>query len=171
MLRLVNSVATGANRKVTSLSSALIVLGRRQVQRWLQLLLFAQLSPCKEFPSPLLQLAAARGKLMELLAAGDKTFEDNAFMTGIMSLMDALLGMPLEKIISELPIADEVRKALLERGGILGQLLTLAEALERNDAGTITAAVNAMPDFTAAQISGAQVQALRWANSIAQPCA
>ncbi len=169
MLRLVNSVATGAGGKVTSLASALIVLGRRQVQRWLQLLMFAQISPNREFPSPLLQLAATRGKFMELMAAGNKTFEDNAFMTGIMSLMDALLGMPLAEIIGGLPIADEVRGALLERRGKLGQMLMLAELLERDNAVAMTAAIAAMPGYTQTQINSAQMQALTWANSIAQP--
>ncbi len=169
MLRLVNSVATGTNGKVTSLASALVVLGRRQVQRWLQLLLFAQLSPCKEFPSPLLQLAATRGKFMELMVAGNKTMEDNAFMTGIMSLMDTLLGMPLAEVIRELPIADEVCEALLNRGGSLGRLLTLAEALEHTDVVTITTAIAAIPGCTLAQADSGQRQALMWANSIARP--
>ncbi len=169
MLRLVNSVATGANCKVTSLSSALLVLGRRQVQRWLQLLLFARLPPTKDFPSPLLQLAATRGKFMELLAAGDKAFEDDAFMAGIMSLIDALLGIPLPDIIVSFPIAQNVRDALLERKGQLGRMLLLVEALERNDEPAIAAASAALPHYTAARINGAQLEALRWANSIGQP--
>ena len=169
MLRLVNSVATGASCRVTSLASSLLVLGRRQVQRWLQLLLFACLPSSKDFPSPLLQLAAARGKFLELLATGDKAFEDNAFMTGIMSLIDALLGMPLPDIITGLPIAEEVRDALLERKGRLGRMLLLAEALESNQAAAIASATAAMPGWTASRINAARVEALRWANSIAQP--
>ncbi len=169
MLRLVNSVATGAGSKVTSLASALIVLGRRQVQRWLQLLLFAQLSPCREFPSPLLQLAATRGKFLELMASGNKTFEDNAFMTGIMSLIDALLSMSLVEIIGGLPIAEEVRDALLQRSGRLGQMLILAETLEGNDAAAMSAAIAAIPGCTAAQTNCAQMRAMSWANTIAQP--
>ncbi|MEQ1775242.1 MAG: EAL domain-containing protein [Burkholderiales bacterium] len=169
MLRLVNSVATGASGKVTSLASALLVLGRRQVQRWLQLLLFARLPPTKDFPSPLLQLAAVRGKFLELLAAGDKAFEDNAFMAGIMSLMDVLLGMPLAEIVNGLPVASEVRDALLDRSGTLGRMLNLAEALERNEAADVSAAVAALPGYTASRVNSAQMEALRWANSIAQP--
>lgn len=170
LLRMVNSVATGTRgKKITSLTSALIVLGRRQVQRWLQLLMFAKLSPGREFPSPLLQFAAARGKFMELMATGDKTFEDYAFMTGIMSLMDALLGMPLAQIIGGLPVADEIREALLDRTGRVGRLLTLAEAVERNDEAGIMAAGHTLRGCSEWQIHQAQMQALRWANSIAQP--
>ncbi len=171
MLRLVNSVATGANCKVTSLASALLVLGRRQVQRWLQLLLFARLPPTKEFPSPLLQLAATRGKLMELLATGDKALEDDAFMAGIMSLIDALLGIPLTEVIMNFPISRDVRDALLERKGRLGRMLLLVEALESNDGTAFAAASAALPGYTAARINSAQLEALRWANSIGQTSA
>ena len=169
MLRLVNSVATGTGRKVTSLASALIVLGRRQLQRWLQLLLFAQLAPNSAFPSPLLQLAATRGKLLEILAAGDKEFEDRAFMTGIMSLMDTLLAMPIAEIIAPLPIAADVREALLERKGALGRLLVLAEALERRDDAELARALAAVPGLGAERVNAAQLEALGWANGIAEP--
>ena len=169
MLRLVNSVAAGAKCKVTSLSSALLVLGRRQVQRWLQLLLFARLPPTQDFPSPLLQLAATRGKFLELLATGDKAFEDAAFMTGIMSLIDALLGIPLPDIICGFPITQEVRDALLERRGRLGQMLILVEALESNEAPAIAAASATLSGYTATRINSAHTEALRWANNIAQP--
>lgn len=169
MLRLVNSVGTGAGGKVTSLSSALMVLGRRQVQRWLQLLMFAQLSPGTEFPSPLLQLAATRGKFLELLAAGNKAREDNAFLTGIMSLMEALLGMPIADIVASLPISEDVRAALVERRGKLGQMLVLAESLERSDEAMLRAAVAALPEYSVAEINTAQACALTWANSIARP--
>jgi c-di-GMP-related signal transduction protein len=169
MLRLVNSVATGANARVTSLASALLVLGRRQVQRWLQLLLFARLPPGKDFPSPLLHLAATRGRFLELLAAGDKAFEDNAFLTGIMSLVDALLGRPLPEVIQGLPLADDVRNALLQRTGRLGRMLALTESLENGDAAAITLAMTSLPGLTASRMNMAHMEALRWANNIAQP--
>src|SRR5690606_38961052 len=90
LLRLTNSVATGVRMKVTSLRHAITVLGRRQLQRWLQLVIYTN-PDGKDFPSPLMHLAATRGRLIELLAArikpGDKDFEGHAFLTGIMSLM------------------------------------------------------------------------------------
>ena len=97
LLQLVNSAATGTHKHVTSLSEAITVLGRKQLQRWLQLLVFTLSSaPHAEFPSPLLILAATRGKLMELiaraLAPADRDSHDRAFMTGILSLVHARLA-------------------------------------------------------------------------------
>ena len=83
LMRLVNSVGMGVRNPIQSLSHALAILGRRQLQRWLQLLLFAQQGN-GTFPSPLLEMAAARGKLMELLAeqrSSDPRWGARAFMS------------------------------------------------------------------------------------------
>ncbi|MCL5059891.1 MAG: EAL domain-containing protein, partial [Candidatus Thermoplasmatota archaeon] len=92
LMRLVNSVASGVQRSMTSVSQAIMVLGRRQLQRWLQLLLFT-LQGGSTYPSPLLLLAATRGKMMELLAGKqqrDADYCDEAFMAGILSLIETL---------------------------------------------------------------------------------
>ena len=66
LMRLTNSASTGIRTKITSIRHAIAVLGRRQLQRWLQLLLYTSPSG-KPVVSPLLQLAGSRGRLMELL--------------------------------------------------------------------------------------------------------
>ncbi|MHB8167191.1 MAG: EAL and HDOD domain-containing protein, partial [Sulfuricella sp.] len=107
LLRLVNSVAVGTRYKISSLKQAIVVLGRQQLQRWLQLLLFVNRGG--DLQNPLLELAATRGKLMELLAVAqskrDKDHHDRAFMTGIMSLLDTLLGMPMEEVVKQVSLA------------------------------------------------------------------
>lgn len=134
LMRLVESVGVaGVHGAIHSLSHALVMLGRRQLQRWLQVLLFAQQST-GEVRSPLPQMAAARGKLMELLAprtSDGQRWHDCAFMTGILSLLDALLEIPMAEIVAQLRLPDHVRTALLARDGELGRLLKVVEALER----------------------------------------
>jgi len=68
MLRLTNSVSCGLSTKITSLRHAITILGRRQLQRWLQLLVYTNPKGAGQGVNPLLQLAATRGRLMELLA-------------------------------------------------------------------------------------------------------
>ena len=67
LLRLVNSASMGLRTKVSSFGHALTILGRRQLQRWLQLLIFAHQKEGERDPSILMHRAAARGRLMELL--------------------------------------------------------------------------------------------------------
>jgi c-di-GMP-related signal transduction protein len=171
LMKLVNSVAVHGKGRITSLGAALAALGREQLQRWLQVLLFTLSSaPAAEFPSPLLILAATRGKLMELIAcalrAADGDFHDKAFMAGILSLVNALLGMPMSEILGAMPVHADVRKALVQRSGPLGSMLLLVEALEEAELMGIEKALAQVPGLEHRQLIGMQVEAMAWANSI-----
>lgn len=171
LLRLTNSAASGIPHRITSLSQAIIVLGRRQLERWLQLLLFSHLAPHSAFPSPLLQLAATRARFMELvagtLAPTDKALADRAFLSGVISLMDALFGQPLAEIIEHIYVPLDVRVAVLERQGMLGKLLRLAEQLERGgDDKLFRKLYREIPNLDLHAISEAHIMALTWANNL-----
>jgi EAL and modified HD-GYP domain-containing signal transduction protein len=135
LLRLVNTPAVGMRQRIDSVSQALIVLGRRQLQRWLQIMLYADAGQRGHSASPLLMLATTRGRLLELLAQrlrpGQRNVADIAFTVGIMSLMDALFGMPMSEIVTQIPVIDEVGAALTHRSGFFGELLRLAESIEQ----------------------------------------
>jgi EAL and modified HD-GYP domain-containing signal transduction protein len=169
LLRLTNSAASGIRVRVNSLRQAIAVLGRRQLQRWLQLLLYAT-DAAATSPGALLQLAATRGRLMELLAArlkpGDRAFEDKAFMTGIMSLMPALMSMPIEQIIAGIDVAADVRSALENRDGPVGALLKLTEALEGMVGPECAALTAALPGLEADGVNVCFTEALTWASNI-----
>jgi EAL and modified HD-GYP domain-containing signal transduction protein len=171
LLRMTNSVGAGTSEHITSLRHAITVLGRRQLQRWLQLLVFAS-GKQQGTTNPLLLLAATRGRLMELLAGelrpGDPGFADQAFMAGIMSLMPALIGQPIQEIVAPLGIAADVRDALCEGSGPLGHLLKLAESSETGDLASLTSHLRSLEGLNAKALNRSQTQALLWANSIGQ---
>lgn len=174
LLRMTNSVGAGTTERITSLRHAITVLGRRQLQRWLQLLVFSS-GKQQGTTNPLLLLAATRGRLMELLAAelrpSDNAFADQAFMVGIMSLMPVLMGQPIADIVTPLGVAASVRDALCDGSGPLGSLLKLAEASETGDLGALTSNLAALDGLHAKALNRAQTQALQWANSIGQESA
>ncbi len=174
LLRLVNSAAMGRRQVVTSLRHALVLLGRRQLRVWLQLLLYTADRDNRSLNSPLLQLAAARGKLMEQLAAREEgtqgAFKDLAFMTGILSLMDVLLEMPLADVLKELNVPLPVEAALMRHEGPLGNLLQLTEQLEHDDAEGVTQSLRKVGGSVAqGDLMGLQLAAYRWANEVATP--
>jgi len=161
LLKLVNSVASGVSCKIDSVARAITVLGRRQLGRWIQLLVYTQQSGHLGAADPLSQTAAIRGKLMELAARHrhpqDRSLPDKAFMVGMLSLLDALFHLPLADLITPLNLSDDVREALLERKGLLGQMLTYAEALECE----CPADQDAYPECELLML-----EAMAWANSL-----
>jgi EAL and modified HD-GYP domain-containing signal transduction protein len=100
------------------------VLGRRQLKRWLQILLFANTEKDRAHGmSPLMILAATRGKMLELTAKirpGRRKMSEMAFTVGIMSLVDALFGMSMETVLRQITVSTEIREALLRRTGFYG---------------------------------------------------
>lgn len=136
LLRLVNTPAVGARQRIDSLSQAVAVLGRRQLQRWLQIMLYAEPGQRGHTMTPLLALATTRGRLLELLAKKlnpTQRSADVAFTVGIMSLMDTLFDVPMTEILLQIGVSAEVADALLNRNGFFGDLLRLAECIERVD--------------------------------------
>jgi EAL and modified HD-GYP domain-containing signal transduction protein len=136
LLKLVNSVAFNLHTEITSFSHAITVLGRRQLQRWLQLLLYAR-QRADGPPNLLLPLAALRGAQLEELCrieGGDREQQDLAFMCGVFSLLDRLFASPMEEIIGALRLPQHVLDALLRHEGELGQWLHLLEAAPGEDA-------------------------------------
>jgi EAL and modified HD-GYP domain-containing signal transduction protein len=173
MLRLTNSVGSGMSSKITSLRHAITVLGRRQLQRWVQLLIYTNPKGEAQTVNPLLQLAATRGRLMELLAERlhfkNREFADHAFMVGIMSLMPALLGVPMDEILAQLPVAQRVKQAFNDYSGQHGELLRLVEATEQTSVLAIEEALEKLSGggvLNAQFISNCTAQALMWANNL-----
>jgi c-di-GMP-related signal transduction protein len=170
MLRLTNSVGSGLTTRITSLRHAITILGRRQLQRWLQLLIYTNPKGGGQSDNPLLQLAATRGRLMELLSdrisPRNREFADQGFMVGIMSLMPALLGVPIEEILAQLPVSQRVQMALIDRTGQHGQLLQLAEATEQTDPAVLAEALQRVPGINLEFLEDSLTQALYWANNL-----
>ena len=131
LLKLVNSVSFSLVNKISNFRQAIAILGRRQLQRWLQLLLYAQNR--NDGHNPLMDRAALRASLIEALckaSGGDREEQERGFMVGMFSLLDALFAIPLKDIVTPLNLAEDVVDAILNRGGRLGTLLSLVEQSE-----------------------------------------
>ena len=170
LLRMVNSAGNNLAIKISSLGHGLMVLGRRALQRWVQLLLYASGNEGAAV-NPLMQLAATRAKLMELVARQirqrDIDYADRAFMVGMLSLLDVLMDEPLHDIVARMSLQEEIEAALLHRSGDLGDLLALCGEIESCDTEAVQKRLHARPGLDAAALNGAQLEALGWANGIA----
>lgn len=172
LLRLVNSAAIAPRTPITSFTQAINLLGRRPLERWLQLLIYADPDD-GQHPNPLLYKAAVRGRLMELLVhqldpqPDLPNLSDSVFMIGGFSLLDVLLSMPMAEILLQLPIAPAALAALATHAGPAGQLLlALAMADSRNLASAERLLAELGIDPQAFLL--AQIDALSWASRIRQ---
>jgi EAL and modified HD-GYP domain-containing signal transduction protein len=177
LLRLVNAtdgaMPPTSSRKIDSLSQALDSLGRLKLHRWLQVLLYAEPGKVTHSGSPLLMMATVRGKLLELMT--QKLFPENlaladtAFTVGIMSLMDTLLGTPMEDLLGQMEVDVEVRAALLERGGVFGDMLTLVEHVEQiEDSGDAVKEALRVLNLTSEALVEIQLAAFEWSDAISR---
>ena len=172
LMRMVNSVANGLPQKINSIKHAIMVLGRKPLQKWIQLLLYTSNQSGDSMANALLQTAAARGKLMELIATAerphDKNHHERAFMVGILSLLDVLLGIDMRQIVDKLAISEDMSQALLSRDGRLGQELKLVEANENSEVESMQSILNDLGFLSLSELANIEIQAIGWANRIGE---
>ena len=166
LVRMVNSAASGLSHEIGSLKQAIVALGRKQLQRWVQLLLYTLGGADVQKADALMQTATIRGKMMELIAMDqrphDHQYHDRAFMAGILSLLDTLLGISMPKIVAQINLANEVKLALLSRRGDLGRLLMLLERKEFNDIEATSRILTEMGFLSLGELTIIELKALRW---------
>jgi hypothetical protein len=166
LLRLVNSVAVGGGTHAESLRQAIAILGRRQLQRWLQLLLYAEQFTEDSGMPPLLLLAALRAKRLENWANNNLlsgTKPDAAFMVGMLSLLDRLFGQPLNEILDPLPLGPELRSGLLNGTGPLGNAIATLTAMEAGDSQTMA---QLLPNTDTLVWQQAEIDAFHWVRKL-----
>jgi len=166
LLVLVNSVAVGSRERIRSVRQAITLLGRRQLRRWVQLALFSADSP-HGLDDPLLDAAAVRASFLEELCRlhprlrGAADAPELGFLVGILSLLGAVYAVDMEEVVGQLRLADAAAAALLHREGTLGELLLLAERLERQELGPAFEQLGAM-GISRARALEAQASAFAW---------
>jgi len=165
LLRFINSAGFGLSCEVTSFRHAVMLLGLKKLFRWAALLMTTS-SGAGGTPA-VGQIAVVRGRLMELLAKELLPAEehDNAFVVGIFSLLDTMLGMPLQEALASISLPQSVLDALLHRSGALAPLLRLTLACESADEDQFAQTAIAL-QLTGDQVNWAHLQALAWAESL-----
>jgi EAL and modified HD-GYP domain-containing signal transduction protein len=136
-------------------------------------LLYAKPGKAGQFTSPLLQMATTRGKLLELMAQKlrprQRNIADIAFTVGIMSLMDALFGMPMNEILTKVVVVEEVSSALIARHGLYGEMLKLAEYIEHlEEADALLVPTLKKLQLSVEDLYELQLAAFEWTDKIAQ---
>jgi EAL and modified HD-GYP domain-containing signal transduction protein len=163
LLRMVNSAGIGI-REVWSIGHALRLLGRVTLTRWLTLLLLTDVANDDRMVE-LSRVATLRGRLCELLGAeaGVPRAGESLYLVGLLSLVDELLEMPVDQVVTLLELAPDVRDALLHRADFYGEVLALVEAYEAGDWSAVEA-LCASVGVVPTRVAALYLDALKWAG-------
>lgn len=131
LLRYINSAFFGLPKPIESIQRAVVFLGTNVIKRWATLLV---LSRFEDKPAELMVTAVVRAKMSEILAkAMGYPAEEICFTVGLLSVLDALLDMEMEKVLGMLTMSEEVNGALLKRSGMPGKILEMVLHYEFNE--------------------------------------
>ncbi|WP_076419348.1 HDOD domain-containing protein [Colwellia sp. UCD-KL20] len=163
LLRYANSAIFSRRAEISTIKQALVTLGLVELKRFIGLMFTANVNPDK--PSELINSAMARAKFCELAADNIKSNIDSsiAFLTGLLSLIDAILDEDIESVLAKLPLAQEIKDTLLTKKGDMAQLIQLVEFIEHAQWDESAATMDKL-GLTKDQTIEYYNQALSWAD-------
>jgi EAL and modified HD-GYP domain-containing signal transduction protein len=130
LLRIVNAASFGA-RTVESIPHAIRLVGRDALSRSLLVMLVTSIGSASPIASETVVQALVRARFCELLSLRGGDGDASArFLVGLLSRLDTLLGEPIARVVTRMPVTDHVRDALLLGIGPHAQILALADAYE-----------------------------------------
>ncbi|MFN0180837.1 MAG: EAL and HDOD domain-containing protein [Gemmatimonadales bacterium] len=165
LLRFLNSAGFGWRYQVETIEHALRLLGVRELRKWVSAVATVGLAEGK--PSELVATALLRARLAELLAvpSGLGRADLDLFFSGLLSVMDVVLGQPLDQLLQSLSVSSEVRDGLLRHQPPFGPVLDLVVAQERGDWATMESLADSL-GTEAATVQEAYQTATSWATNL-----
>ncbi|WP_019025989.1 EAL and HDOD domain-containing protein [Colwellia piezophila] len=133
LLRYANSAIFKRRNEISTIKQALVILGSGELKRFIGLMFAITANPDK--PSELINLAMTRAKFCELVAKDIPSQLDMsiAFLTGLLSMIDAILDESMANILEKLPLSREIKDPLLTKKGVMAALIKLVELIEQAD--------------------------------------
>ena len=137
LLRLINSPAIGRPVRIDSIRQALVMLGQRELKKWLSLIVLRGIASHK--PDELVRSSLIRAKLLETIGADSKlpNAKEELFLLGLFSQLDAMMDRPLAELLGGLNMPDAIKTGLLQGEGMYGMLFELVCHFERGDWGEV----------------------------------
>lgn len=165
LLRFVNTMSNRIEVPISSFRQALVYLGQDKLKIFVSLAVASFVSASK--PKEIYTLCLQRAQFFLLMANDNpfNQFREQAFLIGLLSLLDSLLDMSLEDLIEQLPLETTIKLALLQREGPFGRLLHLEECYESADWQGMEAACKQL-DLSLDEVMPRISQAQRWSQDL-----
>lgn len=165
LLRLINSAAFYTNSRITSIKHALVMLGFKEIRKWISIVMLRELSEDK--PDEIVRACLLRGKMGEIMASqfGLKERKTEVFLMGMFSMIDTLMNQEMNEALKELPLEDDVKAGIMGEENEFSDLLKLVIAYEKGNwdylflkAKKFGVGMNVFPD--------AYIEAVKWASTV-----
>ena len=165
LLRYLNSAMFGLRAKVESIKQALAMLGDRQIRQWASLVALTSLGDDK--PAATLSLCLIRAKFCEELCPHvNLTGRDlDLFFLGLLSGIDGLVDRPLGEMLADMPVATDVKAALMGSSTTFGTIYGLVLACERGKQSVIKLMADKI-NLSDALVMQLYCNAIVWADKV-----
>ena len=166
VMRSANSAAFAIHREITSIRTALVLLGFDQIRKWASVWAIAGLSGGEAPGAVSLALVRARGceRIGELWSASDTS---GLFLLGLCSLLDVILRQPMEVALTDMPLPTPVREALLGASNTARKALDAIIAYERGEWDAAGELIEQL-GISQSQLPNVYADAVRWARQLSQ---
>jgi len=133
LLRYVNSAGFGLRNRVSSIREVLFLLGQDNIRKLVTLWALTGLG--QTGPAELIAQSVVRARLCESVA--QRTLgahaKNEAFLIGVFSLIDVIVGQPIAEVVGQLPVSERVQQGLIDQSGELRPILDCVIAYERGN--------------------------------------
>ena len=162
LLVAINNPAAMIPIRVESVADALKYMGLKRLKFWVNMLM---LSSMEDVPQELLTTSLMRAKFCELLAdaTGSNNDRDSFFLVGLFSNLGAFFKTPIDEIVAEMPLADELKDALVDKKGPMGDALKVLVSIEK---ASLTLDSLKYDGMGIGQISNSFMAANAWAQQV-----
>lgn len=165
LLKLINSAAFALRHKVTNILQALSLLGIREIRSWISLLSISAMADDK--PAELVVSSLVRAKFCEQLATpcGLPGRNSDMFLMGLFSLLDVIMSRPIDEILQEITIEEDIQQALTGEPGTMRTILEMIVAIEKADWNQVSSLSDQL-NINEQPLNKAYMDAIKWAHEI-----
>lgn len=169
LLKLINSPLNHPRYEISSIKQAIAFLGLNNIRKWIYILMIrgTNRDASEKVSKEVIRLSLIRAKLGELLAGfeGKAHHRSKYFLLGLMSLMDSLLHLPMEAALKDLPLAKEIKGALVGEENELKRVLDFIKSFERMSS-SMEATKSTVFPFSKKGMSLLYSEATMWADTV-----
>ncbi len=172
LLRHLNSPLLGLSSPVMSVRNALTLLGEKESVRWIRMA--TTLGMAQDKPSDLVLASLVRARFCELVAPRVDHGNADLFLLGMLSLIDAILAVPIGIVVKELCLDPSIKAQLLAaktgKKTILSPIYDLMLAREAGDWGLVTQ-LGKQLNLSLSFVAETSNAAMKWAHEVTSAAA